>query len=208
MGCEAPSLPGILLAAGRSSRFPLGNKLLVVVEGEAVVRRSLRAMLSPGNVEPVILVVGYEHERILEALSGLRDHPKLQVVLNECWAEGLSTSLRAGLARLPKEASGVVVLPADMPFMTSKLVERVAQRFLNTGMEEPCYPVLKGEKGHPTAVPRRLFAEIEALRGDMGASSLIKAQSGIELELAPEEARTQLDLDSLEDYAPPEGEGR
>lgn len=203
-------VPGILLAAGRGRRFYEAtgrNKLLVPVEGEPVVRRSMRAMLSAPSVEPVLLVVGYEGERVLEALGALREHPKLQVVRNERWVEGLSSSLRAALAHLPKDAPGVLVLPGDMPFMTSELVGRVARRFLATG--KVCFPVHRGRKGHPTAIPQGLFPELQKLSGDRGALAIVRSREDAEiLELSPEEERTQRDLDTIAEIRAWEVKGR
>lgn len=154
-------------------------------------------MLSTQRVEPVLLVVGYERGRVLEALGDLKSHPKLQVVQNERWEEGLSSSLRAALRALPAQAPGVVVLPGDMPFMTSELVERVAKRFLETG--RVCFPIHRGQKGHPTAIPRALFPELQELYGDRGALSIVRSQEDVEtIELSPEEERTQRDLDTVE----------
>jgi len=192
---------GVILAAGRGVRFYRAtgrNKLLVLVEGEPVICRSLRAMLNASKVEPVLLVVGYERERVLEALGTFQEHSKLRVIVNERWEEGLSMSLRAALEHLPPDAKGILVLPGDMPFMTPQLIERVAERFLETG--KVCYPVFRGRKGHPTALPYTLFSELQKLSGDQGALSIVTSQEDAEiLELSPEEERIQWDLDLLED---------
>jgi len=195
-------LPGIVLAAGRGARFFAAtgqNKLLVPVRGEPVIHRSLRAMLDASSVEPVLLVVGHERGRIREALGTLQGHPKLRVIVNERWEEGLSTSLKVALDHLPPDAKGILVLPGDMPFMTSELVERVARRFLETG--KVCFPVLWGQKGHPTALPRGLFPKLQKLSGDRGALSIVRSQKDAEiLALSPEEERTQQNLDTLRDH--------
>ncbi len=196
-------LPGIVLAAGRGARFfsiTEQNKLLVPVQGRPVICRSVKAMLDAELVRPVLLVVGFERERVLSTLGELQEHPKLQIVGNERWEEGLSTSIKAALAHLPEEAPGVVVLPGDMPFMTPQLVDRVARRFLETG--KICFPVHQGGKGHPTAIPRALFPELRELEGDVGALRVVKDhwQAVQLLELSPDEERTQLDLDTEEDY--------
>jgi molybdenum cofactor cytidylyltransferase len=156
-------------------------------------------------LEPLLLVVGFQHERVLRALRELRVHPKLRAVVNERWAEGLSSSLKAALADLPEHATGVVILPGDMPLMTPQLIDRVARRFLGTG--KLCFPVCQGQKGHPTAIPRALFAELWQLKGDVGAFSVVKAHwdEAERFELSSEEALTQLDIDAYEDCAHLEG---
>ena len=197
----AERLPGIVLAAGRGARFRATageNKLLVPIRGQPVIYRSVKAVLD-STLKPILLVVGFERERVLSALGKLQEHPKLQIVVNERWAEGLSMSLRAALAHLSERAPGVLVLPGDMPFMTPQLVDRVARRFLETG--KICFPTYQGQKGHPTAIPRALFPELRQLTGDAGALRVVEAHwdEAERLELSAEEALTQVDIDRADD---------
>jgi molybdenum cofactor cytidylyltransferase len=199
MGLRARRLPGVVLAAGRGARFSSGHKLIAPFRNQTVIYHSVRAMLN-SMLEPVLLVVGFEHERVIEALGELRMHPKLHVARNERWATGMASSIRTALEHLPEDAPGAVFLPGDMPLMTSALIDRVAERFWET--ERPCFPVYQGRKGHPTAIPRALFPELQELEGDIGALRVVKDhwEAAQLLELSPDEERTQLDLDTEEDY--------
>jgi molybdenum cofactor cytidylyltransferase len=199
MGLRARGLPGVVLAAGRGARFSSGHKLIASFHDQTVIYHSVCAMIN-SMLEPVILVVGFEHERVLEALGELRMHPKLQVMRNERWATGLASSVRTALEHLPGDVPGAVFLPGDMPLITSALIDRVAQRFLET--ERPCFPIYQGRKGHPTGIPRALLPELRRLEGDIGALSVVKDhwKAAQLLELSPDEERTQLDLDTEEDY--------
>ncbi len=192
-------LPGVVLAAGQGTRFRDGYKLLMPFRHRAIIYHSVRALLD-SQCEPVVLVVGFEREKILKALGELRDHPKLRIVYNERWQSGQAFSVRAAIEHLPQDAPGVLFLPGDMPLMRSVLVDRVTQRFLQTG--ELCFPIYQGQKGHPTAFPRELLGRLCELEGDVGGLSLVREHWGdaekIELEIGEE--CTQLDLDTAADY--------
>lgn len=198
MSCEN-KLPGVVLAAGQGTRFRDSYKLLMPFRHRAIIYHSVRALLD-SQCEPVVLVVGFEHEKILKALGGLRDHPKLRIVHNERWQTGLAFSVRAAIENLPQHAPGVLFLPGDMPLMTSALIDCVAQCFLQT--RQLCFPVYRGQKGHPTAFPRKFLGQLCKLEGDAGGISLAHEHWGkaekIELEIGEE--CTQLDLDTEADY--------
>src|SRR5262249_20768982 len=98
MAVPAPAVPrkpriaAIVLAAGRSSRMGTLNKLLISVDGRPMVRHAVDQALA-ADLAPVIVVTGHQHERVEAALAGLY----VTVVNNPDYAEGLSTSLKAGL---------------------------------------------------------------------------------------------------------------
>jgi hypothetical protein len=90
------AIPGIVLAAGASHRFGQ-NKLLIPLGGHAVLYHALQAALT-APLDPVILVIGYESDKALQALEELRGSPKLRVLKNSHWAQGRAESLKLGLA--------------------------------------------------------------------------------------------------------------
>jgi CTP:molybdopterin cytidylyltransferase MocA len=77
------AIPGIVLAAGASHRFGQ-NKLLIPLGGHAVLYHALQAALT-APLDPVILVLGYESDKALQALEELRGSPKLRVLKNPHW---------------------------------------------------------------------------------------------------------------------------
>ncbi len=131
------SIPGIVLAAGAGRRFG-GNKLLALLGRRPVIYHSFQATLD-APLDPVYLVVGHEHEKVLAALDELRTHPRLRILYNTLWQAGRASSLRLALDALPTEAPGAVVLLGDMPLMTSELIARVVRAFTET--KRLCFPV-------------------------------------------------------------------
>ena len=103
-------IAGLVLAGGRSSRMAPRNKLLETVGGEPMVRHVAATALA-GGAQPVIVVTGHEAAAVAAALRGLA----VTIVANPDYADGLSTSLRAGLRALPQGIDGALILLGDMP---------------------------------------------------------------------------------------------
>jgi molybdenum cofactor cytidylyltransferase len=191
------AIPGIVLAAGASHRFGQ-NKLLIPLGGHAVLYHALQAALT-APLDPVILVLGYESDKALQALEELRGSPKLRVLKNSHWAQGRAESLKLGLAAAPAHAPGAVVLLGDMPLVTPALIARVAQAFLRD--HTLCFPIYRGLPGRPVAIPRELFGEFAQLSGDASGLPILQKhwERAIKLKLAPDEEPTQWDIDTPED---------
>jgi len=160
-------IAGLVLAAGRSSRMAPRNKLLEpVVVGEPMVRRVAASALGSG-AEPVILVTGHEAPAVAAALRGL----DVTIVANPDYADGLSTSLRAGLRALPPGIDGALILLGDMPEVEGSVLRALMAAF--TGTNAICVPVRHGRKGNPVLWGSRYFAEMMELTGDSGAKPLM-----------------------------------
>ena len=114
----------MVLAAGSSTRMG-ENKLLLALDGETVVRRAVRAAVAAG-LDPIIVVLGHEPDRVRAALDGL----PCRTVVNPDHARGKGTSLQVGIAEVASatDAGAAVVMLADMPFVTAAMLARVAAR--------------------------------------------------------------------------------
>ncbi len=164
----------VILAAGRSTRMEGANKLLALHGGEPVIVRVAKAALASGAV-PVIVVTGFEAEKIKKALGGL----DVRLVDNPDFADGLSTSLRAGIGVVEAigAAAGALVLLGDMPRVSPGLIDALIERFHTEGSNAICRPVLGRRPGNPVLWPKDLFQEMMAIEGDTGARGLLKRYS-------------------------------
>ena len=141
---------GVVLAAGASSRLGT-NKLLIEVGGEAVVRRTARRALE-GGLAPVIVVLGFEADRVARALEGM----DVTLAVNPDHAGGMHLSLRTGIGRVPADCEAAVVLLADMPLVTSAMSAGLVARFRDGA--EPLVISRYGDvQAPPTLYARRLF---------------------------------------------------
>jgi len=185
----------MLLAAGRSRRMGVGNKLLSEFDGERLVRRSAARVVA-SKAAGSIAVLGHQAEEIAPLLEGLN----IRQVRNPDYAEGLSTSLKAGIHALPPAASGALIMLADMPGVTTEDLDRMIDAFVQSGGTAVVRATHSGKRGNPVILPRSLFSEIELLEGDTGARQIIEAAplEVIDVELGP---AASIDVDTPEALA-------
>ncbi len=176
---RSPRIAGIVLAAGRSSRMAPRNKLLELMGREPMVRR-VAAIALAGGARPVIVVTGHETQAVRAALHGL----DVTVIVNLDYAQGLSTSLRAGLKALPTGIDGALILLGDMPEIEVPVLRALITAF--AGADAICVPVHRGRRGNPMLWGNNYFAEMVELTGDAGAKSLAARHQDhlIEVEVA------------------------
>src|SRR5438874_11788684 len=118
-----PRIAALPLAAGPSSRMG-ANKLLAEVDGRPMVARVAQRLLS-SHARPIIAVLGNEADQVDAALGKL----PVDRVRNPAFAEGLSSSLKAGLAALPEDIDGVIVCLGDMPLVAGRDLDRLIAAF-------------------------------------------------------------------------------
>lgn len=189
-------IAAIVLAAGRSSRMAPRHKLLEHVGGIPVIARVAGAALA-SNADPVIVVTGFGAPRIAEALRNLN----VTIIHNAAYAEGLSTSLRAGLAALPEDSDGALVLLGDMPEIETRDLEALMASFSAKGREAICIPVHGGKRGNPVLWGAAYFAEMMTLTGDMGAKQLLARHPECVIEVGVGSDGIFADIDTASDLA-------
>lgn len=165
-----PAVHAVLLAAGRSSRMGGPNKLMADFGGEPLLRRTARQVLA-SRVRRTVVVLGHQAGRATAALEGL----DVRVVENPDYATGLSSSLKAGIAALPAEAAGALVVLGDMPGVTADDLDRLVTAFEAAGGLSIVRATFAGKRGNPVILPRALFAAVEALSGDTGARHIVES---------------------------------
>jgi len=159
---------GLLLAAGMSSRMAEINKLLVPVGGTPMVRRAAEALID-GGADPVVCVIGHQAPEVSAALDGL----SLGLVANPDFAQGMATSLVAGIRAL-EACPAVIVMLGDMPWVGGEVVGALTRAFVTHGPDAICVPTHEGRRGNPVLWPSRYFPPMMSLTGDEGARALIR----------------------------------
>ena len=193
---QAPRVAAIVLAAGRGTRMGAENKLLADLSGKSIVRHTVEAALA-SKARPVVVVSGHQGERIAGALKGL----EISHVHNPRFAEGLSTSLTAGLAALPPEIDAVAVMLGDMPEISGALIDRLAAAIDPERGALIAVPVRNGRRGNPVVWSRRLFGDLARLEGDVGARHLIGLYADAVAEVPVEDEAAFADVDTPEALA-------
>jgi molybdenum cofactor cytidylyltransferase len=185
----------LILAAGRGSRFGAEPKLLASFEGRPLARHVAEAALA-SQARPVIAVTGHRAGEVQQTLADL----PLQIVPNPSYAEGLSTSLKAGFRALPAGARAAVVLLADMPLVGSSLIDRLVVAWRESGAPPALVPVVQGQRANPVVLSRAIEADIMSLEGDKGAGPLLRARSDV-IELVLDDTALLRDVDTVEALA-------
>lgn len=186
---RAPRVAAIVLAAGQSSRMG-SNKLLADVQGQAMIRRTVAAMRQAADL--TVVVTGRDAGDIAAALDGL----PVALVHNARFAEGLSTSLRAGIDALPPDTDVAVIALGDMPLVGPEAVRRLIAAYGPAEHRSICVPVFGGARGNPVLWGRQHFEALKGMTGDRGARVLFDQLNDeiVEVEM-PDEA-VLLDADT------------
>jgi len=201
-GADAVVKPGaprkiaaLILAAGQGRRMGGPHKLLATIDGKPLVRLVAEAALG-SKASAVTVVTGHMEDKVKSALTGLT----VDFVHNAEFAEGLSTSLKAGLASLPPDVDGAVVLLADMPKVTAAMIDRLVGGFDPESGALLVVPTFEGKRGNPVLWDRRFFIEMMALAGDVGARHLIGEHAEQVAEVEAGDAGILIDVDTPEAY--------
>jgi len=165
-----PKVDIVLLAAGRSSRMGGQNKLLALFDGKPLVRRTAERALG-SKAASTIVVTGHQRERVRSALSGLG----VRLTDNPDFADGLASSLKAGIAKVAPDAAGAMIVLGDMPGVSSKDLDSLIDAFRRSGGRAVVRAAHQGKRGNPVLLPRSLFPAIAHLEGDTGARHLVEA---------------------------------
>ena len=190
-----PRIAAIVLAAGQSRRMGR-NKLLIELDGAALVERAVDAALA-SSAEPVIVVLGHQAAEIAQRLGDRR----IVAVVNPDYALGLSTSLKRGLAAAPDDADGAIICLADMPGIGRMLIDRLVAAFNPLEGREIIVPVRQGKRGNPVLWSRRFFPELQNVTGDTGAKHVIGAYPEYLTEIEADDDGVLIDLDTPEALA-------
>jgi molybdenum cofactor cytidylyltransferase len=186
-----PRIAALVLAAGRSSRMAPANKLLIEVDGVPMARRAVDAALASQAVA-TIAVIGNEAARVRQAFAGC----DIVIVENPDFADGLSSSLRAGLASLPDGIDGVLVLLGDMPRITAAHLDRLIAAFAPDEGRAICIPTHRAKRGNPILWDARFLPDMRTLDGDQGARGLIGRHADQVCEVEMPDDAVLLDVDT------------
>jgi molybdenum cofactor cytidylyltransferase len=183
-------LHAIVLAAGAATRFG-SAKQLVRIAGRPMLHATVtRAGEIAGNA--VIVVLGARADELAPLLS----HSPASIVINRDWREGIGSSIRAGVARLPAACAGVMLLLADQAAVTAEDLRRLAGAWRRQ-TDYVAAAVYGSTVGVPAIFPRSAFGDLLKLRGDQGARALIQRNPDRVVRVPMESA--SIDIDTPED---------
>ena len=159
----------IILAAGLSKRYGLKNKLTEHINNKPIINCLLDKLLSIYDTSELLIVTGYEHETIINLIN----NSDIEYIFNNDYKKGIGTSISAGIRELDKTIRGVMIVPADMPIISTKDLIKLQNKFLELNCSKVIFPKYKSQVGNPVILPKKYFNILEGLKGDFGAKSQI-----------------------------------
>jgi molybdenum cofactor cytidylyltransferase len=183
----------MVLAAGGGRRFG-GGKLLAELDGRPLLEHALDAMLGVPAIDRVVAVLGAGADELRSSV----DLGGVDVVVCRDWSEGISASLRAGVAELA-DAEAIVITLGDQPLITSQVIAAILDRIDSPA--PAARATYRGRPGHPVLIKRELFDRVLELRGDAGARDLLAGAGVLEVECGhlsrPDDVDTVEDLEAV-----------
>ena len=194
---SAPIIAAVVLGAGRSRRMAPHNKLLVTDKtGKTMIARVVDNVLS-SKARPIMVVTGHMAEQVEQALGGR----PVRYVHAQDYADGLSASLKTGIAAVPAECSAAIVCLGDMPLVTGRMIDRLLSMYSPDEGRLIVLPTFRGKQGNPMLWDKRFFPEILGISGDSGARFLVGKHSEFVCEVEMADDAVLRDFDTAESLA-------
>ncbi|HEX5326903.1 MAG TPA: molybdopterin-binding/glycosyltransferase family 2 protein [Acetobacteraceae bacterium] len=194
---SAPTIAAVVLAAGRSRRMAPHNKLLLADKaGKPMIARVVDNVLS-SKARPILVVTGHQAHEVEHSLGGR----PVRYVHAADYAEGLSASLKTGIAAVPPEAAAAIVCLGDMPLVTGRMIDRLLEMYDADEGRLIVLPTFRGKQGNPMLWDRRFFPEILQVTGDSGARFLLGRHADEVAEVEMADDAVLRDFDTAESLA-------
>ncbi len=185
----------IVLAAGASRRMNAPKQLLQF-DGKTLLRRAVETAVE-SNYKPVVVVLGANFENVRAEIEDL----PLEIIFNQDWQRGLSSSIKIGLENLLRIApniTAVMITLADQPFVTANHINLFTEKFYHSDNL-----IIAAEynetRGVPALFSSEVFSDLRELSGDKGAKLILeKFSERLATIKLPEAA---FDIDTPQDFA-------
>ena len=188
---------GIILAAGASTRFGEPKQLLRLKD-KCLLEWVLDAALH-SELNRIVLVLGYSHQKILQTLGEKKRHAKLLLAINPQYKKGQSHSLNLGLSKVKDDYPAAMFLLGDQPMLDAATINILLERFWAVG-KDICVPTCRGKRKTPAIFSRRFYPRLLEIKGDTGARKLIEENPDRVLTVEMDNPICFIDIDTQQDF--------
>ena len=160
----------IILAAGASTRMGMPKQLLMI-EGKTLIKR-VSEMAMDTTCYPIVIVLGANRGLVRKEL----DKMPITVIDNTQWENGMSSSIKIGLAgayMTQKAIDAVIFLTVDMPFVSAKLINDMVAKATENPDSQIVACSYDKQIGIPVLFKRSIFNDLLELKGDEGAKKIV-----------------------------------
>jgi len=186
-------IAAVVLAGGTSTRLGTPKQLLPY-RNEALVVAAVQTLIT-SRVDNTIVVLGHRAEEVREKLA----HFPVDFVYNPDYANGQSTSIKAGLTRLGNSATAALFALADQPLLQTSTIDKIIAQYRLSGKYITA-PFYRGQRGNPVLFDQKMFAALLTLSGDMGARKIIECCHHQMAKVEVDDMGVIFDIDTWEDY--------
>ena len=159
----------IVLAAGQSKRMNGDNKLIKKYNKKYLINHIIGSLIK-SKVNKIIVVLGFQSSKVKRIII---KNKKINFVFNKNYKSGMSSSIKTGLKRISKKSIGFLIVQADMPLISKKIVNTLCYAVRNSN-KEIVAPIYKRKMGNPIGFKRSMTRILNKTSGDSGAKKMIK----------------------------------
>lgn len=184
---------GIILSAGESKRMGTPKQLLPW--GKTIILQQVIDNAAASHLEQILLVLGSHAGEIAGKIT---ISPKIEIVINHDFKEGMSSSVKCGIKNAPAGADAFMLLLGDQPFISPAIINRLLDEY-QTSKHGIVIPVYNGKHGHPVIFAAKYKQELLAI-ADQGAKAVVNNHLQDILEVPLDAPEILTDIDTPQDY--------
>ena len=188
-------ISAILLAAGQSKRMQGQNKLLKKYKKKYLINHILNTLVK-SKVKNIFLVLGFQNLKVRKIII---KSEKIKCIYNKKYKSGLSSSIQTGLKKISKKNIGFLIVHADMPLVSKRIINVLCSAVKNKN-KEIFVPVYKKKFGNPLAFGYSMIKFLKKIKGDKGAKKIIKTNKSKIKFIKFNSKSILIDFDQLKDF--------
>ena len=162
-------ISAIVLAAGYSRRMNDQNKLIKKFKSKHLINHILDTLIK-SKINKIIIVLGFQNSKVKKIIV---KNNKISFVYNKNYKSGMASSIKSGLKRISKISIGFLIVQADMPLVSRKIINSLYYALKNSD-KEIVAPIYKKKMGNPIGFKNSMVKKFNKIKGDSGAKKMIK----------------------------------
>ena len=162
-------ISAIVLAAGQSKRMGGDNKLMKKYNKKYLINHIIGTLIK-SKVNKIIVVLGFQKSKVRKITV---KNKKINFVFNKNYKSGMASSIKTGLKEISKRSIGFLIVQADMPLISKKIINSLCYAIENNN-KEIVVPIYKRNIGNPIGFKSSMIKILNKTKGDSGAKKMIK----------------------------------
>jgi molybdenum cofactor cytidylyltransferase len=162
-------ISAIVLAAGQSQRMGGDNKLIKKYKKKYLINHILGTLIK-SKTNRIIVVLGFKSSKVRKITV---KNKKINFVFNKNYKSGMASSIKAGLKKISERSIGFLIVQADMPLISKKIINSLCYAIENNN-KEIVVPIYKINMGNPIGFKSSMIKILNKTKGDSGAKKMIK----------------------------------